>query len=104
MKEKVQVQINEYMQDLETNDRLIENTENKRLNKAKIEKTIESLNEKLNKQNDQYKDLKTKGTSEINRTYPDARTVKFGANQGTDLGYNIQTAVDDKYNLQLHLM
>ena len=49
MKEKVQVQINEYMQDLETNDRLIENTENKRLNKAKIEKTIESLNEKLNK-------------------------------------------------------
>ena len=48
MKEKVQVQINEYMQDLETNDRLIENTENKRLNKAKIEKTIESLNEKLN--------------------------------------------------------
>lgn len=58
MKEKVQVQINEYMQDLET-----------------------------------------KGLNEINLTDPDARTVKFGANQGTDLGYNIQTAVDDKYNL-----
>ena len=70
MEGKVQAQINEYMQDLETNDRLIENTEKKRLNEV-----------------------------EINRTDPDAKTVKFGANQGIDLGYNIQTAVDDKYNL-----
>jgi transposase len=99
MKEKVQAQINEYMQDLEINDRLIENTENKRLNKAEIEKTIASLKERLNKYDNQYKDLETKGINEINRTDPDARTVKFGANQGTDLGYNIQTAVDDKHNL-----
>lgn len=98
MKEKVQAQINEYMQDLEINDRLIENTENKQLNKADIEKTIASLKERLRKYDNQYKDLETKGINEINRTYPDARAVKFWANQGTDLGYNIQTAVDDKYN------
>jgi len=99
MKEKVQAKINEYMKDLETNDRLIDNTENKQLNKVEIEKTIANLKKRLDKYSNQYKDLETKGINEINRTDPDARTVKFGANQGTDLGYNIQTAVDDKYNL-----
>ena len=32
-------------------------------------------------------------------TDPDARTVKFGANQGTDVGYNIQSTVDSKHKL-----
>lgn len=99
MKEKVQTQINEYMQALETNDRLIDNTENKQLSKAEIENAIANLKERLDKYDNQYKDLETKGLNELNLTDPDARTVKFGANQGTDLGYNIQTAVDDKHNL-----
>lgn len=99
MKESVQTQINEYMKDLETNDRLIESTENKQLKKSEIEKAITNLKERLNKYDNLYKDLETKEINEMNLTDPDARTVKFGANQGTDLGYNIQTAVDDKNKL-----
>ena len=87
------------MQDLEIKDRLIDSTENKRLSKVEIEKSIASLKERLKKYDNQYNDLEKKGINEINRTDPDAKTVKFRANQGTDLGYNIQTAVDDKNNL-----
>ena len=61
----------------------------------------------------QYKNLKVKcknmmnlkktldknGINEINFTDKDARTVKFGAHQGTDVGYNIQAAVDPKNKL-----
>ncbi|HEY8891000.1 MAG TPA: hypothetical protein VIM70_12175 [Clostridium sp.] len=60
MREKVQAQINEYMQNLEINDRLIERTENKLLNKAEIEKNIESLKERLKKYDNQYKYLEKK--------------------------------------------
>lgn len=40
MKEKIQSEINEYIQALEINDRLIDDTENKRLKKTEIEKAI----------------------------------------------------------------
>lgn len=36
------------------------------------------------------------GVNEINFTDTDAKTVKFGAHQGTDVGYNVQTAVDSQ--------
>ena len=39
------------------------------------------------------------GENEINLTDSDARTVKFGAYQGTDVGYNIQAVVDAKNKL-----
>lgn len=38
-------------------------------------------------------------TNEINLTDPDAKTVKFGVNQGTDVGYNVQSVVDSKNKL-----
>ena len=37
--------------------------------------------------------------NEINLTDNDARTVKFGAHQGTDVGYNVQAVVDCKNKL-----
>jgi hypothetical protein len=42
------------------------------------------------------KTLEENEISELNFTDPDAKTVKFGAHQGTDVGYNIQSAVDSK--------
>ena len=39
------------------------------------------------------------GENEINFTDNDAKTVKFGAHQGTDVGYNIQTVDDEKNKL-----
>lgn len=37
--------------------------------------------------------------NELNLTDPDAKTVKFGAHQGTDVGYNVQAVVDSKNKL-----
>lgn len=99
IKEKIQNQINEYMHDLEVNDKIQDNEGTKEFNKENLESAIEKLKEKLNKYDDTIRELEEKNINEIIRTDPDARTVKFGANQGTDVGYNIQAAVDDKNKL-----
>ncbi|WP_396276633.1 IS1182 family transposase [Haloimpatiens lingqiaonensis] len=98
MKEITQNKIEEYMHAIEINDDLDEN-KNKDFDKEAIESAIKTLEEKL----EYYKQLDTQivlnDETEINFTDPDAKTVKFGANQGTDLGYNVQVAVDAKNKL-----
>ena len=98
-KQKVQNKISEYIHDLEVNDRLEDNDEAKKFKKEELEAAIEKLKKKMDKYDAAYKELEEKKIDEINRTDPDAKTVKFGANQGTDIGYNIEAAVDDKNKL-----
>lgn len=98
MKERVQNKINEYIDDLDKND-FIEDSEDIKLNKEKLEKSIEFLEKKKFFYEELEKELEEKNLNEINFTDPDARTVKFGANQGTDVGYNIQSVVDSKNKL-----
>ncbi|MGL5757201.1 MAG: IS1182 family transposase [Paraclostridium sp.] len=47
--------------------------------------------------------LNDNNLTSINLTDPDAKTVKFGASNGTDVGYNIQSVVDSKEKLILTL-
>lgn len=98
MKEIVQTKINEYLHDLEKNDQL-EDKEDIKIEKEKIEEALEKLANKMNEYNELEKILEENGVNEINFTDPDAKTVKFGANQGTDVGYNVQVAVDSKNKL-----
>lgn len=98
MKELTQNKINEYMHDLEKND-LIEDEENVKLEKEKIEHAIKILENKINEYTKLENDLENAGINEINLTDTDAKTVKFGAHQGTDVGYNVQAAVDSKNKL-----
>lgn len=98
MKEIAQAKIIEYLHDLEKNDRLEENDEVK-LNKNKIEEAIKKLENKMNEYAELDKVLEDHEVNEINFTDPDAKTVKFGAHQGTDVGYNVQAAVDSKNKL-----
>lgn len=57
------------------------------------------LESKLQEYCELEKVLEINGVNEINFTDPDAKTVKFGAHQGTYVGYNIQGAVDSKNKL-----
>ncbi len=98
MKEIVQTKINEYLHDLERNDQL-EDKEEIKIEKEKIEEALEKLANKMNEYNELEKILEENGVNEINFTDPDAKTVKFGAHQGTDVGYNVQAAVDSKNKL-----
>lgn len=98
MKKRVQDRINEYLHDLEKNDS-IENCEDVKIMKEEIKKSIEKLEDKIKYYEEIEKELEEEQINEINFTDRDARTVKFGANQGTDVGYNIQSVVDSKNNL-----
>ncbi|SHH73866.1 transposase [Clostridium grantii] len=97
VRELAQNKINDYIHQLEVNDNLDEN--NNDFDRESFISAIKSLEEKLQ----YYRDLDTKivlnDESEINFTDPDAKTVKFGASQGTDVGYNVQTVVDTKNKL-----
>lgn len=98
MKELVQTKINEYMHDIEKND-LEDEIENSKFEKQKIQQAIKLLETKLNEYTEFEKMLEENEINEINLTDPDAKTVKFGSHQGTDVGYNIQAAVDSKNKL-----
>jgi len=98
MKELTQKKINEYIHDLEKSD-LVDETEDTKFEKEKIQQAIKILETKLNEYTEFEKMLEENEISEMNITDPDAKTVKFGAHQGTDVGYNIQAAVDSKNKL-----
>ena len=49
----------------------------------------ELVQTKINEYTEFEKMLEDNGINEMNLTDPDAKTVKFGAHQGTDDGYNI---------------
>lgn len=98
MKQLVQNKVNEYIHDLESND-LSEDNEQIQLKRDEIKNAIQKLEDKIKEYDDLQKVLENNDVNEINFTDPDAKTVKFGAHQGTDVGYNIQAAVDSKNKL-----
>ena len=98
MKEIAQNKINEYMHDLENND-LLEDKDDVKFEKGKVQQAIKILETKLNEYTKFEKMLEENEINEMNLTDPDAKTVKFGSHQGTDVGYNIQAAVDSKNKL-----
>jgi len=98
MKELVKSKINEYMHDLDINDSS-EDNEEINLKKEEIKSAIQKLESKFQEYGELEKTLEINGVNEINFTDPDAKTVKFGAHQGTDVGYNIHAAVDSKNKL-----
>jgi transposase len=98
MKQLVQNKVNEYMHDLESND-LLEDNEQIQLKRDEIKNAIQKLENKIKEYDELEKVLEDNDINEINFTDPDAKTVKFGAHQGTDVGYNIQAAVDSKNKL-----
>lgn len=83
MKEITKSNIKEYFHDISMAD---ESDDNYEEDCESMRKNIKDLTKKL----DYYIELENKmdeiGQDEINLTDKDAKTVKFGANQGTDVG------------------
>ena len=99
MKELAQSKILEYLHDIDINDNNDAEIISKDIDKDKIVESIKGLEEKVAYYDDLETTLIKNDTNEINLTDPDAKTVKFGANQGTDVGYNVQSVVDSKNKL-----
>lgn len=96
MKELAQSKILEYLHDIEINNNEIISID---IDKDKIVESIKRLEEKVAYYDDLEVTLIKNDNNEINLTDSDAKTVKFGAHQGTDVGYNVQSVVDSKNKL-----
>lgn len=98
MREIAEDKIKEYLHDLEMADKS-EDANQKIIDKDKVKKSIAKLEENLKHYDEIETQMDIAGHTEINFTDNDARTVKFGSHQGTDVGYNVQSAVDSKNKL-----
>jgi len=96
MKELADNKIKEYLHEIEVADRF---DDEESIDKESINLKIDNLKEKLKHYDELENIMDETGENEINFTDNDAKTVKFGAHQGTDVGYNVQAVVDAKNKL-----
>ena len=96
MKELADNKIKEYLHEIEVADRF---DDEEGIDKESINLKIDNLKEKLKHYDELESIMDETGENEINYTDNDAKTVKFGAHQGTDVGYNVQAVVDAKNKL-----
>lgn len=97
MKELAESKVKEYLHDIEMNDTV--DDKNSNVDKAILSDAIKKLEEKIAYYNNLDAELVKSDENEVNFTDSDAKTVKFGATQGTDVGYNVQSVVDSKNKL-----
>ena len=88
--------INKYMTELETNDTTEEN--DRKPTAEEVKKKIEELKNRKTTYESYKETLKNEEINEISKVDPDSRQMKVN-NNGMDVCYNVQTAVDDKNKL-----
>jgi len=88
--------ISNYLKELDSNDQ--EEADTHIPSAEEIKKRIEELKKRKAKYQAMQKEMKEKKIDEISTTDPDARLMKVN-NNGADVCYNVQTAVDQKNKL-----
>lgn len=89
--------VEEYLQDLAAADEQEGEEEEKKLSAEELQKKIEGIKEHLKKHKQLQQKLAESGESQISLTDPEARLMRMS--KGTDVCYNLQTAVDSKHKL-----
>ena len=97
---RIDKKIEEYLEDLNQNDKAEAETEADTPNRS--EEEIATIISELNSRKEKYQTMKTQleesGKTQLSTTDPDSRRMKQ-ADGGSDMSYNIQTAVDGKNKL-----
>lgn len=90
MKEVAECKIKKYIHEIEMNDKL--DDKDKNLDNSTLINAVQKLEEKIAHYDNLEANLIKNDENEVNFTDYDAKTVKFGANQGTDVGimYKLQ--------------
>ena len=88
--------IETYLNELDHND--IDEADIHMPSEEEIKKRIEELKNHRNKYLDMQEEMKATGATEISTTDPDARLMAVN-NNGVEVSYNVQTAVDQKHKL-----
>jgi transposase len=92
---EIDEKINEYLKSMDENDK---NEEiNSEITNCDIAKKVEELKQRKQKYETYKEILKESGETQVSETDPDSRSMPD--NQKINVGYNVQTAVDDKHKL-----
>lgn len=89
----IESQNEHYLKELDKADAAVS-----KMDRKEIEDKLESLAARKEKYESLDKELKASGELQISTTDPDARALPLHMNI-VEVGYNVQTAVDDKHNL-----
>jgi len=94
----VEKKINEYMNELEKNDKA--EADEAKLSRERISEALKNLNEKKEVLQDWLKQIEANEGKEISTVDPDARIMHTGGDgRPLDACYNVQTFVDSKHKL-----
>jgi len=93
---RIDKHITEYMAELAKAD--AEEPDERRFTKEEIYQRIAELNERKTRYTEYLSDMEATGETQKSLTDTEARLMKFSSG-GCDVGFNVQTAVDDKNHL-----
>jgi transposase len=97
--QKLDQDINRYLDEMDAADQ--EEPPEKKLTAEELRQKIEDMRRQRAKAKQLEKKLKKSGQAQISLTDPDSRSMPAGGGHTTDVGYNIQVAVDPKHKLIL---
>ncbi len=95
--EELDAEIDRYLDELDEND--AQEPEERKLTKEELQEKIEEMKRHQAEAKELEKKLEESGQSQISLTDPDSRSMPVGGGRTTDVGYNVQVAVDPKHKL-----
>jgi transposase len=97
LRERAEARMERYLQEMDEND--AEETSSESLTREELQEKIEWMKKRQGIYNELEQEMADSGESQVSLTDPDARSMTFGSNRGTDVGYNVQISVDAKHKL-----
>jgi len=89
--------IEAYLDELDAND--AEEPDEPKLSAEQLKEKIKLLKERMRKVKGLQRRMDESGESQISLTDPDSRSMPVGGGRVTDVGYNVQVAVDPRHKL-----
>ena len=95
--QEIDRKIEAYLDELDAND--AQEPEEPKLSAEELKEKIRLLKERMKKYKGLQGRMEESGESQISLTDPDSRSMPVGGGRITDVGYNVQVAVDPKHKL-----
>ncbi len=94
---EIDQKIEAYLDELDAND--AQEPEERKLSAEELKEKIRLLKERMKNYKGLQRHIEESDQSQISLTDPDARSMPVGGGRVTDVGYNVQVAVDPKHKL-----
>ena len=94
---EIDKRVDTYLKELEVND--AQEPQSRKLSAEELRQRIAGLKARGGKYQALRQELREKGETQVSLTDPDCRSMSRGKGGGTEIGYNVQAAVDEKHKL-----